>query len=173
MFKSSDVIERNKQSMKRFETMINTADEQLSKELVADDALDGQTTLLNAMENCRERLAALIELNIINFNQNRWDSHTIPLKLLTEMRHKHCWVFTLRWGGVRFYRCTCQTPTKQSKIQFLMKMYDILVEHGFEVQIREACIKQLARAEARKERNRLRRRKKSIIQRNRYFHILF
>lgn len=36
--KSSDVIERNKQSMKRFETMINTADEQLAKELVADDA---------------------------------------------------------------------------------------------------------------------------------------
>lgn len=136
----------------------------LMRDYGTDDDPDGQTTLLNAMENFRERLAALIELNIINFNQNRWDSHTIPLKLLSEMKHKHCWVFTLRWGGVRFYRCACQIPTKRSKIQFLMKMYDILLEHGFDVQIREACIKQLARAEARKERNRLRRRKKSIIE---------
>ena len=136
----------------------------LMRKYGTDDDPDGQTTLLDTMEDCRKRLASLIELNIISFNQNRWDSHTIPLKLLTEMRHKHCWVFTLRWGGVRFYRCTCQTPTKQSKIQFLMKMYDILINHGFDVQIREACIKQLARAEARKERSRLRRRKKSIIE---------
>lgn len=33
-----DIIERNKSLMKKFETMINTADEKLAQELVADDA---------------------------------------------------------------------------------------------------------------------------------------
>ena len=33
-----DKIERNKELMKKFETMINTADEKLAKELVAEDA---------------------------------------------------------------------------------------------------------------------------------------
>ena len=33
-----DLIESNKELMKKFETMVNTADEKLAKELVADDA---------------------------------------------------------------------------------------------------------------------------------------
>lgn len=33
-----DIIERNKKLMKKFETMINTADEKLAQELVCDDA---------------------------------------------------------------------------------------------------------------------------------------
>ena len=44
----------------------------LMRDYGTDDDPDGKTTLLNAMENFRERLAALIGLNIINFNQLFW-----------------------------------------------------------------------------------------------------
>ena len=104
--------------------------------------------------SCKQRILDLITLNIKNFRDNSWDKSNQMNKLLIDLdEKKNTSVFSVRLGGKRIYRCSCQLLPLDQKIAFLTKFYEAVSKGILDTQIETFCENEVKRKKENKEKN--------------------
>ena len=105
--------------------------------------------------SCKQRILDLITLNIKNFRDNSWDKSNQMNKLLIDLdEKKNTSVFSVRLGGKRIYRCSCQLLPTDQKIAFLTRFYEAVSKGILDTQIENFCENEVKRkADMRKKNN--------------------
>lgn len=75
-------------------------------------------------------------------------------KLLIDLdEKKNTSVFSVRLGGKRIYRCSCQLLPLEQKIAFLTKFYEAVSKGILDTQIETFCENEVKRKKENKEKN--------------------
>ena len=115
---------------------------------------------LLSFNNVKNKLGELVDYNIEQFKNNSWNTANMMLKMLTYRKKEKVDIFSLRIMGKYIYRCSCNLPTNEKKIEFLQSIKALLETGSLDKEITDFCEQEVLKKKEQKKAAAARRRKR-------------